>query len=97
MEAAVLAKFRIQEWKMIVEYVRIVGAEGTRMGTVKSARFDRGHVSFLFQQDPRLGGKCADVWLSSSDLEECSRPTDEQVLNINNLAQAHFQRIAHKR
>lgn len=53
------------------------------MGTVKAARFDRGHVDFLFQQDPRLTEPFSEIWLPSSALEECPRPSDEQIAAIN--------------
>ena len=71
---------------MIGQYVRMVKAPNTRMGTVKAARFDKGQVSFLFQQDPRFAGTFRDVWLVDSEVEECARPTDEQAAAINNIA-----------
>jgi hypothetical protein len=54
------------------------------MGTIKAARFHKGHVSFFFQQDRRLTDRIPDIWLSDSQLEECARPADEQVTAINN-------------
>ena len=70
---------------MIGQYVRIVAAPNTRIGTIKAARFERDHVSFLFHQDPRLIYTLPDVWMRESELEECGRPTDEQVAMINDL------------
>jgi hypothetical protein len=70
---------------MIGQYVRIVVAPDTRIGTIKAARFDRDHASFLFHQDPRLVYTIPDVWMQDSELEECSRPTDERVSMINNM------------
>ncbi len=70
---------------MIGQYVRIVTALNTRIGTIKAARFDRERVSFLFHQDPRLAYTLPDVWMRDSEVEECNRPTDEQVAMINNL------------
>jgi hypothetical protein len=67
---------------VIGPYVRIVNSPHI-MGTVKAARFDRAHVDFLFQQDPRIARAFPETWLSSADLEECSRPTDEQVAMMN--------------
>jgi hypothetical protein len=46
---------------MIGQYVRIVTAPNTRIGTIKAARFDRERVSFLFHQDPRLAYTLPDV------------------------------------
>lgn len=71
---------------MVGEYVRMVAAPNFRMGTVKAARFDRGKISFLFHQDSRLDCRFPDVWLPAFELEECARPTDEQVAIINNIA-----------
>lgn len=70
---------------MLSQYVRIVAAP-TRKGIVKAARFDRGHVSFLFHQDSPTADTFPDIWLPDSDLEECARPTVEQVGTINKLA-----------
>lgn len=71
---------------MIGQYVRMVAAPNTKIGTIKAARFDRDHASFLFHQDPRLIFALADLWMRDSELEECRRPTDEQVAIINNMA-----------
>ncbi len=71
---------------MIGQYVRIVATPNTRIGTIRAARFDRDHASFLFHQDSRLKYTLPDVWMQDFELEECSRPTDEQVAMINNMA-----------
>jgi len=70
---------------MIGQYVRMVAAPNTRIGTIKAARFEKDHASFLFHQDPRLVGTLPDVWLQESELEECRGLTDEQVAMINNM------------
>jgi hypothetical protein len=70
---------------MIGQYVRIAAAPNTRIGTIKAARFDRDHTSYLFHQDPRLIYTLPDVWMQESELEECKRLTDEQVAIINNM------------
>ena len=70
---------------MIGQYVRMVVAPNTRLGTVRATRFDKDHVSYLFEQDPRLVFTLPDVWMQDCELEECRRPTDEQVAAINNL------------
>lgn len=70
------------------QYVTRLIAPNTSVGTVKAARFDRGHVSFLFQQDSRLGDPVPDVWVPDSDLQECAQLTDVQLAVINNVAKA---------
>jgi hypothetical protein len=70
---------------MIGQYVRMVAAPNTRIGTIKAARFDRDHVSFLFHQDSRITFALPDLWMGDSELEECRRPTDEEVAMINNM------------
>jgi len=70
---------------MIGQYVRMVAAPNTRIGIIKAARFDRDHTSFLFHQDPRIKFVFPDLWMRDSELEECRRPTDEQVAMINNM------------
>jgi len=70
---------------MIGQYVRMVAAPNTRIGTIKAARFERDHFSFLFHQDPRLIYTLPDVWMRESELAECGQLTDEQVAMINNL------------
>jgi hypothetical protein len=70
---------------MIGQYVRMVVAPNTRIGTIKAARFDQGHISFLFHQDPRLVFQLPDVWLQSSEVEKWRRPTDEEVERINEM------------
>lgn len=68
---------------MMGQYVRMVVAPTTRMGTVKAARFERGQISFLFHQDSRLDVIFPDIWLLESELEECAPPTDQQLAEIN--------------
>jgi hypothetical protein len=70
---------------MVDQYVRMVVAPHTRIGTIKAVRFDNDQVSFLFHQDPRLAFRFPDIWLQSSEVEECMRPTDEQVERINQM------------
>jgi len=70
---------------MIGQYVRMIAAPNTRIGIIQAARFDRGHVSFLFHQDPRIIFALPDLWMRDSELEECRRPTDEQVSMINDI------------
>ncbi len=71
---------------MIGRYVRMVVAPNTRIGTIEAARFDRDHASFLFHQDPRIEFKLPDVWIRDTEVEECGRPTEEEVAKINDMS-----------
>lgn len=71
---------------MIGQYVRMIAARNTRIGTIQAARFDGDGVSFLFHQDPRLSSVLPDLWMQACELEECQRPTDERIAMINNMA-----------
>lgn len=73
----------VNEGLMIGQYVRMVAARNTRMGTINAARFDRDHISYLFHQDSRLAETFPDAWLREAEFEECDRPSDEQVEVIN--------------
>lgn len=75
---------------MIGQYVHMVVAPRTRIGTVEAACFDRGRIRFLFHQDSRLEYKLPDVWLEESEVEECQRPSDEQVAEINDMTIADY-------
>jgi hypothetical protein len=63
---------------MVGEYVRIV-ATPHRTGTVIAARYQAGRIMYLFRLDPRLRETFADMWFLDCELEECCRPTDEQM------------------
>lgn len=78
---------------MIGQYVRMIAAPNTRIGTIQGARFDRDHVNLLFHQDPRIVPSLPDIWMQESELEECLRPTDEQVEMINNMAVQDCSRL----
>lgn len=58
-----------------------------KMGTIKAARFEEEHVSFLFHQDARFEDPFPDVWLAAGDLEEFPRPTDEQIARMKGANQ----------
>jgi len=70
---------------MVGQYFRMVVAPNIRIGIIKAVRFDRDHASFLFHQDPRIKFDLPDLWMRDSELEECRRPTDQQVAMINNM------------
>lgn len=70
---------------MIGRYVRMLIAPHTRMGTIEAARFDRDHVTLLFHQDPRIEFKLPDMWIHDSEVEDCARPSEEEVAMINDM------------
>lgn len=72
---------------MIGQYVRMTVAPYT-IGTIKAARFDRGRVSFLLQQDARFVESFPEVWLMDSEVEECAPPSDEACKTANELVHA---------
>lgn len=76
---------------MIGQYVRIVVAPNTRMGTIEAVHFHEDHVSFLFHQDSRIAFRLPDIWLRDFEFEECKRPTDEQITRINDLRIEDYQ------
>ena len=69
-------------WAMVGQHVRIKAAPH-RIGQVISARYHSGQIMFLFRLDSRFVERFADMWFQDHDLEECVRPTDEYVAQIN--------------
>jgi hypothetical protein len=69
---------------MVGQYVRMISAPYT-IGTIQAARCDSGQVSFLLEQDVRFAEIFPAVWLSDSEVEECTRPSDEWVATANKL------------
>ena len=70
---------------MVGRYVRMVVAPHTRMGTIEAMRFDGDHVTLLFHQDPRIEFNLPDMWILDSEVEECVRPSAEEVARINDM------------
>ena len=66
-------------------YVRLIVAPNTRMGTI-SMGIDEGMPCFVFHQDRRFGDTIPDMYVFDYDIEECERPSDDQVALINALA-----------
>jgi hypothetical protein len=67
-------------------YVRMVLAPQTRRGTIHQAINHKGEPQFLFRQDPRFNSQLDEFFIYDGDVEECERPTDEEVEVINRLA-----------
>lgn len=65
------------------QYVRLVDAPRSRIGTIIETKIEDGHTSYLFHQDERFADKLNDFWAEEGDLEPCERPTDEYVAAIN--------------
>jgi hypothetical protein len=71
---------------MLGQYVRMVIAPNTRMGTITDKKVEGARVEYLFHHDPRFDDRLPDCWVPPSDIEPCDRPTDSQVAAINALA-----------
>ena len=67
------------------QYVRLVDAPRTRIGTITRTKIEHGHTEYLFHQDERFVDKLADFWAMEGDFEPCERPTDAYVKQINGL------------
>jgi hypothetical protein len=69
------------------DYVRLVMAPATRMGTIEATQVRRDRVEYHFKLDPRLAepGPPFEVWLPDVELERCQRPTDQQAATIMHL------------
>jgi hypothetical protein len=46
------------------------------------------HISYLFRLDPRLLERFPDSWIPDFEIEDCSRPTDDQIIAINRMARS---------
>jgi hypothetical protein len=68
-------------------YVRMVLAPQTRRGTVHLAIDDKGEPQFLFRLDRRFRDDLPDFFICDGDVEECPRPSDEEVAAINALVE----------
>jgi hypothetical protein len=66
-------------------YVRLIVAPNTRMGII-SKGVDEGKPCFVFHQDERFDDTIPDMYVFDYDIEECERPSDEQIALINALA-----------
>lgn len=69
------------------DYVRLLIAPNTRIGTIEGSKTDRGRLLYLFRQDKRVLGErdTPDFYLLESEIEVCERPSDEEVAAINVL------------
>jgi hypothetical protein len=66
-------------------YVRMIIAPETRRGTIHIENDGRGVPRFVFQLDPRFAEKLADFIIDEGDIEECERPSDEEITLINRI------------
>jgi hypothetical protein len=57
----------------------------TRMGTVEGNKWERGHVQYLFRSDPRFSHGLPDVYVMEDELEHSQRPSDAEIVKINDL------------
>jgi hypothetical protein len=67
-------------------YVRSVMAP-SRMGTIEEVSIDEeGETQFTFHLDERFKVDFPDVYFREGELEECLRPADAQVEQLNRLS-----------
>jgi hypothetical protein len=68
------------------DYVRMVMAPSTRMGTIVDMRTnERGMVEYTFRADPRISNPMPDIFVFEDEIQLCDRPSDSQVAAINAL------------
>jgi hypothetical protein len=70
---------------MVGQYVRLVWAPKTHLGTVTAARGEDLSIEYLFHHDQRFDDKLPDFWALRSEIEECKRPTNSEVMAVNRL------------
>lgn len=66
-------------------YVRMVLAPKAQRGTIHLSVNHKGDPQYLFRLDPRFKHKQDDFFINDGDVEECYRPSDEEVRMINML------------
>jgi hypothetical protein len=67
------------------QYVRLLAAPNTRMGTITRIKIEHGRTQYLFHQDERINAPIRDFWAEEGDFELCDRPTDDHVNVINGI------------
>jgi hypothetical protein len=55
------------------------------MGTISGEKLEDGDRVFLFHHDERFNDRLPDLYLPDYEMEECQRPTDSEVKQINML------------
>jgi hypothetical protein len=73
-------------------YVYMVLAPESRRGTIHEAINHKGEPQFLFRLDPRFDDKLEDFFIYDGDVEECERPSDQEIAVVNALI-AHGSNI----
>ena len=76
-------RYNVRRPMMIVQYVRLVVAPTTRIGTIIRMKAEHGRMQYLFHLDERFADNLLDFWAEEGDFEPCERPTDEYVAAIN--------------
>jgi hypothetical protein len=71
---------------MVGQYVRLIIAPNTRMGTVTDTQMERGRAQYLFHHDERFDDTLPDSRVYEDEIESCERPADTEVDRINKLA-----------
>jgi hypothetical protein len=67
------------------DYVRLLMAPNTRLGTIEGSTGEKGQAKYLFRQDKRFDGglNIADFYVVECEIAACKRPTDSEVEAIN--------------
>jgi hypothetical protein len=71
---------------MVGQYVRLIDAPNTRLGTLTKTPIEKSHVEYLFHHDERFDNRLPDFWVLPSEIESCQRPSDAQVVAVNQLS-----------
>jgi hypothetical protein len=70
---------------MVGQYVRLVWAPRTHLGTVTATRGNKLNIEYLFHHDQKFDDKLPDSWVLRCEIEECKRPTNSEVMAVNRL------------
>ena len=71
------------------QYVRLVWAPKTHLGTIAAARYAEGNVEYL-HRDQRFDDKLPDFWVLPNEIETRGWPTDSEVMTVNRLARPPY-------
>jgi hypothetical protein len=66
-------------------YVRLVLFPETRMGTLHQFGQIGETPQFVFRLDPRFKEKLADFFVEEDDVQECERPSDDDINETNRI------------
>lgn len=78
------------------DYVRLLIAPNTRIGTIEGSKTEDGRLLYLFRQDKRVREEkeTADCYVLESELAVSQRPADAEIDIINRLRPSLTSRSA---